>query len=164
MTPPATRQALLSVIDQGRAHMNFEQMVDRFPAEHYNSRPTNVPYSFWGLLEHVRICTELTLAYALAESFQPLRWPDEFWPSTDATATEQDWNQTLEAIRAALTKLRQVSANESIDLDAPCRHAGDHPEHTILSEFIDAIDHTAYHFGEFAILRRVMGLWPPDHE
>jgi hypothetical protein len=24
-------------------------------------------------------------------------------------------------------------------------------------------DHNAYHLGEFAILRQVMGSWPPDH-
>jgi hypothetical protein len=33
-----------------------------------------------------------------------------------------------------------------------------------LFEIIDAIDHNAWHFGEFAILRQVMGLWPAGRE
>jgi hypothetical protein len=164
VTDPATRQALLNIIEQGRAHMSFEQIIEGFPPDHYNTHATNVPYSFWGLLEHVRICLDLTLDYAFAKSFAPKAWPQEFWPSDDALADVEIWNDTVGAIRAAVAELRRVVADESIDLNALCRNASDRPEHTILFEIIDAIDHNAWHFGEFAILRQVMGLWPAGRE
>jgi hypothetical protein len=31
-----------------------------------------------------------------------------------------------------------------------------------LREFLLVADHNAYHVGEFAILRQVMGTWPKD--
>lgn len=162
MTNQPTRDALLAIIDRGRAHMSFDEMLSGFPAEHYNTRPPNVPYSFWGLLEHVRICCELTLSYAVGESFTPLRWPDDFWPATDQTATDAEWSATTDAIRAAIAEFRRIAADPEIDLAARCRNAGKDSDDTILFEFIDAIDHNAYHFGEFAILRQVLGLWPSD--
>jgi hypothetical protein len=36
------------------------------------------------------------------------------------------------------------------------------PGHTILREVRLVGDHNAYHIGEFAILRQVMGTWPSD--
>ena len=36
------------------------------------------------------------------------------------------------------------------------------PGHTILREVRVVGAHNAYHIGEFAILRQVMGTWPPD--
>jgi hypothetical protein len=38
------------------------------------------------------------------------------------------------------------------------------PGHTILREVRLVGDHNAYHLGEFAILRQVMGTWPPTRE
>ncbi len=36
------------------------------------------------------------------------------------------------------------------------------PGHTVLREARIAADHNAYHIGEFAILRQVMGTWPQE--
>jgi hypothetical protein len=38
------------------------------------------------------------------------------------------------------------------------------PGHTLIREIRIDADHNAYHVGEFAILRQVMGTWPPGHE
>ena len=38
------------------------------------------------------------------------------------------------------------------------------PGHTLLREVRVVADHNAYHVGEFAILRQVMGTWPPTHD
>jgi hypothetical protein len=37
------------------------------------------------------------------------------------------------------------------------------PGHTLIREIRIVADHTAYHVGEFAILRQVMGTWPAGH-
>ena len=43
------------------------------------------------------------------------------------------------------------------NLYAPIPHGSD--GHTILREILVAADHKAYHIGEFAILRQVVGIW-----
>jgi hypothetical protein len=49
------REQLLALLLGGNAHMGFEQAVAGFPTKHFNSRPPNVPYSPWHLIEHMRI-------------------------------------------------------------------------------------------------------------
>jgi hypothetical protein len=164
LTDAATRAALLQTIDNGRAHIAFDQLVNHFPAEDYNRRAANVPYSFWGLLEHVRICLHLSRDYAIGEEFTPLSWPADFWPNAEAIATEADWLTTVSSIRAGIDELKRIAADDSIDLGQRCRHAPADSESTILFELIDAIDHLAYHVGEFAILRQIHANWPPDHQ
>jgi hypothetical protein len=38
------------------------------------------------------------------------------------------------------------------------------PRHSVAREVRVVADHTAYHTGEFAILRQVMGTWPASRE
>jgi hypothetical protein len=47
-------------------------------------------------------------------------------------------------------------ADPMVDLYAPIPHGSGQ---TILREILLAADHNAYHIGEFAILRQVMGTW-----
>ena len=75
MTGLAERTALLDVIDKGRAHLTFDQIIEAFPLDQINTCPPNVPYSFWGVLEHLRICIHLSIDYAVGESFVALEWP-----------------------------------------------------------------------------------------
>ena len=162
MRADATRQALLNTIDAGAAHMSFDELIDRFPLDHVDTRVPNVPYSFWALLEHVRICIVASLDYAFSETYRPLAWPAEFWPDPDEAATPELWERTIDGIRTGIAELRRIAADPSIDLDAVARNAGERTDRTIVFELIDALDHMAYHFGEFAILRQVAGLWPAD--
>ncbi len=48
-------------------------------------------------------------------------------------------------------------ADSAVDLYAPIPHAADY---TIFREILVVADHYAYHIGEFAILKQVMGTWP----
>ena len=43
-------------------------------------------------------------------------------------------------------------------------HSGHTPAHTILREVRVVGAHNAYHIGEFAILREVMGTWPAGRQ
>ncbi len=54
------------------------------------------------------------------------------------------------------------SLTPSTDLIADDRRT--RPGHTILREMRIVGAHNAYHIGEFAILRAVMGTWPADRE
>ena len=164
MTGLAERTALLDVIDKGRAHLTFDQIIEGFPVPHINTCPPNVPYSFWGVLEHLSICIHLSIDYAVGESFIPLEWPRQFWPEPGKQATEAEWHETIASIRAGIERLRSIAADESIDLTEPCRNVSPGRSDTILFEIVDAIDHNAYHFGEFAILRQVCGIWPIDRQ
>jgi hypothetical protein len=63
-----------------------------------------------------------------------------------------------------MAALRALATNPDSDLGALALNAGGRSSHTLLREILVATDHTAYHLGEFAILRQVEGLWPEGHE
>ncbi|MGB6421244.1 MAG: hypothetical protein WBD56_10980, partial [Anaerolineales bacterium] len=49
------REQLLFLLRGGNAHMNFNQTVADFPIQNINTKPPNVSYTPWYLLEHLRI-------------------------------------------------------------------------------------------------------------
>ena len=55
MNEDATREELASFLKGGKAFMPFAEAVSDFPQKSINTRPQNVEYTFWHLLEHIRI-------------------------------------------------------------------------------------------------------------
>ncbi len=155
------REQLLALIDGHGAHMPFDAAVKDFPDDAINRLPPNVPYTPWHLLEHLRITQRDMLDYIRDRAYLAPDWPEQYWPARDATATPEQFAQTIEGFKADRVALRKLVADPSIDLMATIPNT---PGHTILREVRLVGDHNAYHLGEFAILRQVMGTWPPGRD
>jgi DinB superfamily len=155
------RKQLLALIDGHGAHMPFDEAVAGFPDDAINRFPPNVPYTPWHLLEHLRITQFDILEYIQDRAYLPPNWPEEYWPARDSTATPEQFAMTVEGFKADQRALHELVADPSTDLLATIPNT---PGHTILREVRVVGDHNAYHIGEFAILRQVMGTWPPGRE
>ena len=55
MSDSKLREQLLQLLNGRNAHMSFDDAVADFPPVLINTRPPNVTYSFWQLVEHLRI-------------------------------------------------------------------------------------------------------------
>ncbi|MCY3978280.1 MAG: DinB family protein [Chloroflexi bacterium] len=157
MNDQHTRQQLVNALAARQAHLLFETAIHSFPPNHYNSKPPNLPYSFWHLLEHLRITQADILNYIENPHYQYLKHPEDYWPPPDAQADSAAWQRTINdylADRAALVAIVQDPAR---DLTAQIPHA--QPGHTILREILVIAAHNSYHIGEFGILRATLGLW-----
>jgi hypothetical protein len=141
-----------------QAHMDFEDAVADFPAEHINTRPPNCDYSFWHLLEHIRIAQKDILEYMLAEDYKWPNFPDDYWPDLTAETNLEGWQQTITYFYADRQKLADVINDPTVDLYAPLPNSGDR-RHNVVREINIVANHNAYHTGELGILRQVMGLW-----
>jgi hypothetical protein len=155
------RRQLLQLLDGSGAHMPFEEAVADFPDEAINRLPPNVSYTPWHLLEHVRLVQWDILDYVTNPAYVGVSWPEGVWPAPDAEATPAQFAATVDAFLADRAALRELVADVDRDLLAVLPGT---PGHTLLREIRIVADHNAYHVGEFAILRQVMGTWPPDHE
>lgn len=153
------RQQLIELVEGVGAHMPFESAVADFPPDAINRRAPNVDYTPWHLLEHLRLTQDDILRYIQDREYEEMSWPDDYWPARDATATPEQFAATIQGFMADQATLRRLA--ETADLLAPIPNT---PGHTILRELRIVADHNAYHIGEFAILRQVMGTWPPEHE
>ena len=160
MTEAALRKQLLTLLAGEGAHMTFEEAVADFPDEATNQRPPNVAYTPWQLLEHIRLTQLDILDYVTNPDYVEQSWPEDYWPARDATATPQEWADTIRQYLADRQALAALVADRDRELFAVIPNS---PGHTLLREIRIVADHTAYHVGEFAILREVMGTWPADH-
>ena len=155
------RTQLQELIGGRGAHMPFDEAVKDFPGDAINQRPPNLPYTPWHLLEHIRVAQWDIVDYIQNRAYLAPAWPDEYWPARDATATPERFARTIEDFRADRDALRDLVADPGTDLLATIPGT---PGHTILREVRIIGAHNAYHIGEFAILRAVMGTWPASRE
>ena len=153
------RDQLLALLRGGNAHMPYDQAVADFPMTEINTRPPNVPYTPWHLLEHIRLAQWDILEFIKNPQHVSPPWPDGYWPDRDEHADEAAWHKTIASFRADLKALQDIVQDPNTDLTAPIPHAKDY---TIFREILVVSDHNAYHIGEFAILRQVMGTWPAN--
>ena len=139
-----------------QAHMSLADAVKGFPLKDMNVRPPNVPYTFWHLLEHIRIAQWDIIDFIKNPDYEELKWPEGYWPAKNAKATKKDWDETIATYQSDLKEMIALVKNPRTDLHAKIPH-GD--GQTILREAILIVDHNAYHIGEFAILRQVVNNW-----
>jgi len=149
------------MIDGRGAHMPFDAAVADYPDEAINQLPPNVPYTPWHLIEHIRRTQSDLLAYIGQQDYVAPAWPADYWPAPETQGTPADFARTVEGFRSDRAALRALVADPATDLLATIPNT---PGHTILREVRLAADHTAYHVGELAILRQVMGTWPPARD
>ncbi len=161
MTTDASRKQLLILLDGVGAHMPFDEAVADFPDEAINAFPPNVEYTPWHIVEHLRITQLDMLDYVKSADYPRLDWPADYWPAREATANRADWDASVQTFLDDRAELRAIAADPSRDLDEPIPWT---PGHTIFRCVRIIGDHNAYHVGEFAVLRQVMGTWPPDHQ
>jgi hypothetical protein len=153
------RSQLVDLLRGEGARMAFDDAVADFPAEAINRIIPNGTVTPWHMLEHIRLTQWDILDYIRNRDYVEADWPAEYWPPVDARATPEQFQATLNAIRADNDALRLIVRDSATDVFAMIPNT---PGHTIIREVRIVADHNSYHLGEFAILRQAMGTWPAD--
>ncbi len=173
---------------QGDTHMSFKDTIKDFPEKNINTRPPHVEYSFWHLIEHLRLTQLDLLEYSTNPNYKEPKWPTDYvlrskrqgsaserdnnsqstaneagpyWSPREADATPAQWHQSITDFEADLQKVIALVQNPDIDLTASVPTK---PKHTILRSMMHVADHNSYHIGELASLRQVVNNWPKDHD
>ena len=152
------RQQLANLLTARQAHMDFEDAVANFPEKDINTTPPNCEYTFWHLIEHLRIGQKDILEYIISDDYQ---WPssfDEYWPERDAKTDLAGWQKSVNDFLSNRQALLEIIQNPEMDLLEPLPNSGER-QHTILREINVIASHNAYHTGELGILRQVVGNW-----
>jgi hypothetical protein len=146
---------LKSFLTGHMAHKNFEDAISNFPIDKINMKIDNIPYTFYQLLEHIRISLNDIVDYISNPNYKFLNWPDDYWPPRDKIATIEEWNTTVKDIRFLYGKSKSLIEGKKItDLVKKLPHVTS--EHSLLREIIMIIDHNAYHIGQFVTMRMVI--------
>lgn len=150
------RDQLSRLLGWEDAHIGFDNAVDGIPAELRGTRPSNLPYSPWQLIEHLRITQHDILEFCRNPGYKEMKWPDDYWPASEAPPSAKAWDESIRLFRQDRKALQQLAADPAVELTARIPH-GD--GQTWLRELILAADHAAYHLGELIVVRRLLGIW-----
>ena len=153
------REHLLSLLQGGNAHMTFDDAVKDFPVDHMNTVFPNGTYTSWHLIEHIRRTQEDILDFIRNPDYKNRSWPNDYWPAKDEKATKKTWERTISEFGKDSKALQKIVKEPKTDLYTKISHG---EGQTILREILLVADHNAYHIGEFAIMRQVMGTWGKD--
>ena len=150
------RQELSSYLQKQRTHMSLNDALKNLPEKLINENPPGVPYSFWGILEHIRISQFDMIDFIQNENYKAAEWPKDYWPPKDEKATKAMWDKSLAKCNSDLKIVEDIINNPENDLHAPIKHGSGQ---TILREILQIIDHNSFHIGEIIIMRRNLGEW-----
>ncbi|HEX2906148.1 MAG TPA: DinB family protein [Phototrophicaceae bacterium] len=162
MSDQVLRDHVLALLRGGSAYMTFDDAVANFPEAFINARPPNALYTFWHLLEHVRIAQWDILEYARNPKHVSPEWPVGYWPAPETQADAAAWQESVRRFKADRQAMEALVADPNTDLFTPIPHGYD--GHTILREALLVADHNAYHIGELAAFRQIAGAWPKDRQ
>ena len=76
------RGQLVSTLQSGHAHMAFAEATKAFPTSAIKARLPRVPYSFWHLVEHIRLAQKDMLDYMVSASYEEPPFPQGYWPGS----------------------------------------------------------------------------------
>jgi hypothetical protein len=150
------REHLLDLLNGGGAHARFEDAVKDMPEKLRGVKPEGLPHSAWMLLEHLRLAQWDILEFSRNSKYKSPKWPDDYWPKTEAPPNTAAWNKSVQQFRKDLKAMQDLVGNPKTDLYARIAW-GD--GQSILREALLLADHNAYHVGQLVDVRRLLGDW-----
>ncbi len=155
------RLNLLALLGGGNAHMSFDDAVKDFPVSKINTRFPNGTYTFWHLIEHLRIAQWDILDFIRNPDYREMEWPKDYWPPRSRKATGREWKATIAMFKRDSRELQRIVSGNKPDLYSRIPHG---TGQTVLREILTVSDHNAYHIGELAIMRQVADAWGKNHK
>ncbi len=147
------RHHLVNLLTKAEAHMDVRSALEDFPSELRGHKPRAAPHTPWQLLEHMRIAQWDILEFSLNPKHVSPKWPDDYWPKTDAPTDEKAWDKSVKQFLADLNAVSKMVNDPDLDLFAEIPH-GD--GQTYLREALLVADHNAYHLGQLVMVRRIL--------
>jgi hypothetical protein len=153
------REQLAALLRGGNGHMTFEDAIAEFPMKAINRKPPNFNYSFWHLLEHMRVVQWDILEFVRDPGHVSPEYPAGYWPPENAAAGPSEWKKSVRAFRSDLKAVESLVMARETNFFEPIPHA---KGYNVFREVLLVADHNAYHIGEILTLRQVMDISPAE--
>ncbi len=147
---------LSNYLEHPHTHRIFSDIVKDFPEKLMNEKPQNIPYTFWQLLEHIRISQFDMLDFIQNPNYNEIKWPEDYWPDSNEKATRKMWDEAINKYEEDIKSLKKIIEDPEVGFFAPIPHG---TGQTIFREMLQIIDHASYHIGQFIVMRRMVNQW-----
>ena len=150
------RKHLVSLLNSEQAHVSIQKAMAEIPLEKLGENQPDFPYSLWQQIEHARLAQKDIVDYTFNDNYQPLQWPDDYWPEATTPENEKAYHDCLNSFEQDLNQMIDHINNPKNDLYENFPY-GD--GHNLLREALLLADHNAYHAGQIILLRKILKIW-----
>src|SRR5260370_34556747 len=147
------RQHIVNLLTKAEAHVDVRNELERFPHALRGSKPKGSPHTPWQLVEHMRLTQWDILRFSLDPKHKSPKFPDGYWPKTEAPPSNAAWDGSVRMFLADLDEMSALVRDKTRDLFAPIPHG---QGQTLLREALLIADHNAYHLGQLVMVRRTL--------
>ncbi|MFL6386564.1 MAG: DinB family protein [Terriglobales bacterium] len=147
------RQHISNLLTKAEAHIDLREALKDFPKDLRGRKPEGGPHTPWQLLEHIRIAQWDILEFSRSAKHKSPKWPDKYWPETEAPPDDKAWEKSVNQVLADLEAMRELVADPQRDLTTNIPHGNGQ---TLLREALLVADHNAYHLGQLVMVRRIL--------
>ena len=150
------RERLAKHLDGGEAFLPLTEILKKISFEEINTRPANLPYSFYELFYHVTYTQKDIVKFTCSDDYIAPKWPDFYWPKEKKCKNKEDWKNLKAEYETDRERLKNFLLNEENKLNQAVRNGKG--EQTLLREILLIIEHTSYHTGQMLIVLRLLNL------
>ncbi|MCZ4318701.1 DinB family protein [Aequorivita viscosa] len=150
------RERLAKHLEGGEAFMPVVDMLEKISFEDINTRPANLPYSFYELFYHIVFTQKDIVKFTCSHDYTEPKWPDFYWPKEKTCRSAEEWKTLKAEYITDRERLKNFVLNEENKLTQPVKNGKG--EQTLLREIILVTEHTAYHAGQMLIILRLLNL------
>ncbi|MCX2738984.1 hypothetical protein [Pontibacter anaerobius] len=111
-------------------------------------------FSAWILLGHIRARQQTLLQFMKHPEQDIDVWPDAHWPENHQPASEQEWNEAIDAYAQELEEVIVLVKAPATDLFKVQPNGK-----TRSWAAITILHHTGYHIGQLKTIGRQLGVW-----
>ncbi|HYL63308.1 MAG TPA: DinB family protein [Candidatus Methylomirabilis sp.] len=157
-------RALIELLYGKGAHANPVACVEDVSLELSGRRAEGFPHSIWQLVSHMNYWMDYEVRRIRGEAPKYPHQVAESWPTNAAPSGGDEWKKTISEFRDLLGTLAALAESSAGELARPI--AATHPDHakhasTLRDVLWQTLVHNSYHVGQTAMLRRMLGAWPP---
>lgn len=135
------------------AHVESAKVLAGLDWRPAGARARGVPHSAFQIVNHMTYWQEWAVKWLDGKRPRPPRHAAGGWPGKVSPANRQEWSRSVRRFRTSLAALEKRARREDL--------LSKHGTMTRLEMLRIIGSHTSYHVGQAALLRQLLGAWPP---
>ena len=147
------REQLVHALRGDQSHIDLESVISDLSAELAGVKPKGAPHTAWQLLEHMRIAQHDILEFSLNPKHKSPKWPEGYWPNTEAPPDKDAWDITIATFRKEAKAMEDLMLDPDQDLFKPIEGGSGQ---TLLREVLVLAAHNSYHLGQLMYLKKML--------
>jgi hypothetical protein len=117
------------------------------------SRPAGAPHSLFQLLQHLIYWQDWVIKWLDGKTPSIPKHASGSWPRSVSPASEEEWKRAVKDFRQGLDALERASGGAELLVKRGKKSR--------LEMLVTIASHNSYHLGQAALLRQMLGAWPP---